>query len=93
MNHAKMIQQFLAEKRDFADLPEYGFPFVTISRQAGAGGHLLSYIILTELLKSKENDLFQGWHVFDKVVDMSGNVPFKLVDLLQKAVILASDHG
>jgi cytidylate kinase len=68
MNHLKMIQQFLAEKRDFEDLPEYGFPFVTISRQAGAGGHLLSYVILTEFLKYKDSELFQGWHVFDKAL-------------------------
>jgi hypothetical protein len=26
MNHLKMIKQFLKEKRDFEDLPEYGFP-------------------------------------------------------------------
>lgn len=67
MNHLKMIQQFLKEKRDFEDLPEYGYPFVTVSRQAGAGGHLLSYVILTEFLKHKEtHSLFEGWHVFDK---------------------------
>lgn len=68
MNHAKLIQRFLAEKRDVTDLPEFGFPFVTISRQAGAGGHLLSYIILTELQKEKDTDLFQGWHVFDRAL-------------------------
>ncbi len=67
MNHLKMIQQFLKERRDFEDLPEYGYPFVTISRQAGAGGHLLAYVILTEFLKKKEcHPLFEGWHVFDK---------------------------
>lgn len=67
MNHLKMIQQFLKEKRDFEDLPEYGFPFVTISRQSGAGGHLLAYVILTEFLKHRDNNtVFEGWHVFDK---------------------------
>jgi cytidylate kinase len=67
MNHLKMIQQFLKEKRNFEDLPEYGFPFVTVSRQAGAGGHLLSYVILTEFLKHKDaHSIFEGWHVFDK---------------------------
>ena len=67
MNHLKMIQQFLKEKRDFEDLPEYGYPFVTISRQGGAGGHLLAYVILTEFLKHRDNDsVFEGWHVFDK---------------------------
>jgi cytidylate kinase len=67
MNHLKMIQQFLQEKRDFEDLPEYGYPFVTVSRQGGAGGHLLSYVILTEFLKHRDcRTLFEGWHVFDK---------------------------
>lgn len=66
MNHLDMIQKFLSEKRDFETLPEYGFPFVTISRQAGAGGHLLSYVILTELLKHADSELYKGWHVFDK---------------------------
>lgn len=66
MNHLKIVHQFLAERRSFEDLPEYGFPFVTISRQAGAGGHLLSYVILSEFLKFKGTDIFEGWHVFDK---------------------------
>ena len=66
MNHLKMVYKFLEERRDFEDLPDLGFPFVTISRQAGAGGHLLSYVILTEFLKHKEASLFEGWHVFDK---------------------------
>jgi cytidylate kinase len=68
MNHIKMIQQFLDEKRNFEDLPEYGFPFITISRQAGAGAHLLSYVILTEFLKHTDSELLQGWHVFDRTL-------------------------
>ena len=66
MKHLQMIQTFLKEKRDFDDFPVYGFPFVTVSRQAGAGGHLLSYVILTEFLKHRDNPMFEGWHVFDK---------------------------
>lgn len=66
MKHLQMIQKFLKEKRDVDDFPEYGFPFVTISRQAGAGGHLLSYVILTEFLKHRDDPIFEGWHVFDK---------------------------
>lgn len=66
MNHLKLVNQFLDERRDFEDLPDLGFPFVTISRQAGAGAHLLSYVILSEFLKHKESDEFEGWHVFDK---------------------------
>lgn len=66
MKHLQMIQKFLSEKRDFEDFPEYGFPFVTVSRQSGAGGHLLSYVILTEFLKHRDTPLFEGWHVFDR---------------------------
>ncbi len=66
MNHLQMVYKFLEERRDFEDLPDLGFPFVTISRQAGAGGHLLSYVILSEFLKHKESERFEGWHVFDK---------------------------
>lgn len=82
MNHLQMIQQFLKEKRDFEDLPEYGYPFVTISRQAGAGGHLLSYVILTEFLKHREcRSLLEGWHVFDK----------ELTELVAKDPLLQSN--
>lgn len=66
MNHLKIIEKFLREKRSIDELPTTGFPFVTISRQAGAGGHLLSYVILSEFLKYEEQELFEGWHVFDK---------------------------
>lgn len=66
MNHLKLMQKLLKERRDFEDLPEFDFPFVTISRQAGAGAHLLSYVLLSEFLKHRDNELFEGWHVFDK---------------------------
>lgn len=66
MNHLQIIEQFLKEKRSVDELPISGFPFITISRQAGAGGHLLSYVILTEFLKYERQELFEGWHVFDK---------------------------
>lgn len=66
MKHLLLIQKFMKEKRDVDDFPEYGYPFVTVSRQAGAGGHLLSYVILTEFLKYRDNPLFEGWHVFDR---------------------------
>lgn len=40
-------------------------PFVTISRQAGAGGHALARILLNEMNQADE-PLFQGWRVFDR---------------------------
>ena len=66
MNHLQMIQKFLREHGTLADIPATGFPFITISRQAGAGGHLLSYVILTDFLKEENRKLFEGWHVFDR---------------------------
>lgn len=39
-------------------------PFVTISREAGAGGHSIAEAILSELDK-RTGPLFQGWHVID----------------------------
>jgi cytidylate kinase len=66
MNHLKIIREFLAEKRSLHDVPESGLPFITISREAGAGGHLLSYLLLNDFMKQTDTDLFQGWHVFDR---------------------------
>ena len=66
MNHLEIIQRVLKERRSLDELPATGLPFITISRQAGAGGHLLSYVILTEFLKYEKQEIFQGWHVFDK---------------------------
>lgn len=69
MNHLKLIQQFLAEKRDLDDLPESGYPFITISRQSGAGALLLSDGLQSEFRKLKTaSPLFEGWHPFDRVV-------------------------
>ncbi|MEI8351252.1 MAG: cytidylate kinase-like family protein [bacterium] len=68
MNHLIMIRQFLCEKRELDDLPDYGFPFITISRQPGAGGMVLSNLLMTEFRKLKERPLFEGWHPFNKEV-------------------------
>lgn len=41
-------------------------PFITISRQAGAGGHLLSDALLAQFARQGDDGLFGGWQVFDK---------------------------
>ena len=41
-------------------------PFVTISRQAGAGGHSLASAILEAFAEHEDRDLFGGWKVFDQ---------------------------
>jgi cytidylate kinase len=84
MNHLKMIQQFLKEKRDIEDIPDTGFPFVTISRQSGAGGHLLASILHAEFVKRREISLFEGWHVFDReLCDLVARDPLLLNDIEQ----------
>lgn len=42
-----------------------GHPFITISRQAGAGGHSLAVAILKEIEKKAADPIFQGWQIFD----------------------------
>jgi hypothetical protein len=46
--------------------PEY-HPFVTISRQTGAGGHTLGRVLLQEM-EQEDDPLFQGWQVFDRAL-------------------------
>jgi hypothetical protein len=41
------------------------FPFVTISRQTGAGGHLLAETLLEAMKKNPHRELFAGWSAFD----------------------------
>ncbi len=43
-----------------------GFPFVTISRQAGAGGHRLAEKLLEAFNAEPDRDLFGGWQLFDQ---------------------------
>lgn len=66
MNHLKMIHDYLKKKAPIDSIPRTGLPFVTISRQAGAGGHLLAHVLITDFLNEKDRNLFRGWHVFDR---------------------------
>jgi cytidylate kinase len=65
MNHLKAIHDFLKAGKGTEAIRATGTPFVTISRQAGAGGHLLAHVLSTDLL-NEPAELFQGWHVFDR---------------------------
>jgi cytidylate kinase len=42
-------------------------PFVTISREYGAGGHALAEALLARLAREKEPE-FSGWRVFDRAL-------------------------
>jgi cytidylate kinase len=66
MNHLKLIHQYLTQRGSIDGIPASGFPFLTIAREPGAGGHLLAHVILTDFLKQKDRALFDGWHVFDR---------------------------
>lgn len=41
------------------------WPFVTISRQAGAGAHALAAALLADFAEQADEPLFAGWQVFD----------------------------
>jgi cytidylate kinase len=66
LNHVLLIHRYLKERGSLAGVPASGLPFVTISRQPGAGGHLLAHVILSDFLKEEDRELFSGWHVFDR---------------------------
>lgn len=42
------------------------YPFVTISRETGAGGHNLAAAILDLIAKEKSDPLFEGWDICDQ---------------------------
>ena len=68
MNHMALLKKYIREKED-TDIVNRGYPFVTISRQAGAGGHVLARDILWEMENhAQTNELFQGWDLFDQTV-------------------------
>jgi len=64
MNHASIVRQYLRERRG-EELVAESFPFVTISRQAGAGGHALAREILRRLEKRHPGEFSEEWEVFD----------------------------
>lgn len=67
MNHLLMVKQYLEDKTKIGGVQPTGLPFITISRQSAAGGHLLSQVIVTDFLKLS-GGLFREWHVFDREI-------------------------
>lgn len=52
------------------------WPFVTISRQAGVGGHALAEVIVDVFSSQAEDDLFGDWMVYDRALcEMVGSDP------------------
>lgn len=51
-------------------------PFVTISRQAGAGGHSLANVLINRFHEQPDKELFGDWEMFDqKLVAMVADDP------------------
>lgn len=51
-------------------------PFVTISRQSGAGGHSLANVLIEALHQEADKELFGDWEMFDqKLVAMVADDP------------------
>jgi len=64
----KIVRDYLKGIKTYEDLSARQLPFITISRSAGAGGHLVGYVISTEFQKQDDQELFGGWHVFDREI-------------------------
>ena len=63
MDHVAMLKKYL-KSRSPSDAGS-GYPFVTVSRQAGAGGHVLARDIVRAAEAQLPGDLGEGWEVFD----------------------------
>lgn len=55
--------QYYEKTAPRADLHKGHFPFVTISRQAGAGGQALAVELLNQIQKLHHEPLFSGWQL------------------------------
>lgn len=63
----RYLRARLAGRRDIAPQDATILrPFVTISRQAGAGGHLLADGLMETFAAHEDKILFGGWQIFDK---------------------------
>lgn len=65
MNHVEMLKKYLANRND-VDIADHGYPFVTISRQPGAGGHALGRQIIRQLDALPSAGWNHGWDLFDQ---------------------------
>lgn len=65
MNHAELLKRYLEREED-VDVADHGYPFVTISRQPGAGGHTLGREIIRHLDARPDETWNRGWDLFDQ---------------------------
>jgi len=71
VNYADDLKRFFhvmsyAQQSASAHGEKRRYPFVTISRQAGAGGHTLAKFLLETMNRETDEDLFHGWQIFDQ---------------------------
>lgn len=73
LNHYDRIKTFLdavtyeTQRTPGPDIRKGRYPFITISRETGAGGHTLAKAIELEMEKRTQDPLFfQGWQTFDR---------------------------
>jgi cytidylate kinase len=68
MKHWELLQRYLANRKENVDLLS-GFPFVTISREAGAGGHVLAREIIRQIEdRFADADWSREWELFDQML-------------------------
>ena len=66
-------------------------PFVTISRQAGAGGHSLANVLIDRFHEQPDKELFGDWEMFDqKLVAMVADDPGLRVSV--EALLVVDDN-
>ena len=63
--HVELLKRFLADPTDL-DVADCGYPFVTISRLPGAGGHTLGRDIIRHLDSMPDEGWNRGWELFDQ---------------------------
>lgn len=67
INRQEIMDRFFAERVDTDERFE-GYPYVTISRQAGAGGNTLARALLERIQLKSYADPYRGWRVFDREI-------------------------
>jgi cytidylate kinase len=65
MKRAELIDRYFSERRQ-VDVHFGGYPFVTVSRQAGAGGQTLGKALLQAMEPQRYTDMYRGWMLFDR---------------------------
>ncbi|MFH1723938.1 MAG: cytidylate kinase-like family protein [Elusimicrobiota bacterium] len=86
------IHGLAAEARPGGTGGTSGLPFVTVSRQAGAGGHAFAETLLKRMERSGEDPLLRGWRMFDQqLCEKVANDPALKVSM--KSLLSEEFHG